>query len=444
MAHPPEPSVAKTALDTGTAKAFKKIIPIVMIMFIVNYIDRVNIGYAKDALEADSGIGAAAFGLGAGLFFVTYAIFEVPSNLLLERFGAKFWLTRIMISWGIVSALMVFAHNEPIFYVLRLALGAAEAGFFAGVIYYFTQWFHNSARGQANAALYSASTIAAVIAGPLSGALLTMHGFLGMRGWQWMFLIEGVAAVVIGFIVWGFLVSQPTHAKWLSDEEKIAITEKLAEEEHESAADTTEKISRWSLLRDPQVLLFCFVYFAAQLAQYSVTFWLPSFVRDIGGLSEFSIGLIAVIPYAFAFVAIIVAGRISDRTGLRRTVLGSGLLLAAIGLATAAVVSPLLAVCMLIVATVGFKVAASSFFVIPQKYLVGVLAAPGIALINSVGNLGGFVAPTLLGQIQETTGSTSLGLIIIAAFCLVALLSCALLRTSMKKRARAAQPAPTA
>ena len=420
-------------LETGTAKAFKKIIPIIMVMFIVNYIDRVNIGYAKDALAADSGIGAAAFGLGAGLFFVSYAVFEIPSNLLLEKFGAKFWLTRIMISWGIVSALMVFAHSEMIFYILRLALGAAEAGFFAGVIYYFTQWFHNSARGRANAALYSASAIAAVIAGPLSGSLLSMHGFLGMRGWQWMFLIEGGAAIIIGFIVWRFLVSHPSHAKWLTDEEKRAILAKLEAEEIENSNGSTKTVSRWSLLADPQILLFCFIYFSAQLAQYSVSFWLPSFVREIGGLSEMGIGLIAVIPYVFAFVAIIVAGRISDKTGLRRTVLGSGLFLAVIGLTLAAFASPLLAVLMLVIATVGFKIAASSFFVIPQKYLIGVLAAPGIALINSVGNLGGFVAPTLLGQIQEKTGDTSAGLVIIAAFCVIAMVGCIFLRTTAKK-----------
>lgn len=396
------PTPGSPALTSATTKAFRKLVPLVMAMFIANYIDRVNIGFAKDALATDSGIGAGAFGLGAGLFFITYAIFEIPSNILLERYGAKFWLTRIMVSWGLVSALMVFAFNEWIFYALRLALGAAEAGFFAGVIFYFTQWFPNATRGRANAALYSASTIAAVIAGPLSGALLSMHSILGLRGWQWLFLIEGFVAVVIGVVVWFHLESRPTDAAWLTIEEKAALHAKLAEEEAERAATKQEKApSRWSMLRDPHMLLFCFVYFAAQLAQYSVTFWLPSFVRDIGGLSDFMVGAISVLPFAAAFFAILLAGRISDTTGLRRTVLVAGFVLAAIGLAAAAVASPVLAVVMLTVATVGFKVAASSFFVIPQQYLVGVLAAPGIALINSVGNLGGFAAPTLMGQVQE-------------------------------------------
>ncbi|KAA9148120.1 MFS transporter [Amycolatopsis acidicola] len=444
MQHSTSVTPDSPALAAATTKAFRRLVPLVMVMFVVNYIDRVNIGYAKDALAADSGIGAAAYGLGAGLFFVTYAIFEVPSNILLERYGARFWLTRIMVSWGLVSALMMFAHNETVFYLLRLALGAAEAGFFAGVIFYFTQWFPNRTRGQANAALYSASTIAAVIAGPLSGALLSMHEFLGLRGWQWMFLIEGLAAVLIGVLVWFRLTSRPDQADWLSAAEKTALSERLAAEEAERAAARQDKApSRWSMLRDPQMLLFCLVYFAAQLAQYSVTFWLPSFVRAIGGLSEFAIGLIAVVPFVAAFVAILAAGRISDRTGWRRSVLGSGFVLAAVGLAVAAAAAPVAAVVMLIVATVGFKVAASSFFVIPQQYLVGAMAAPGIALINSIGNLGGFVAPTLLGQVQQRTGSVSAGLLIVAATCVVALGACALLRYTAKNRAQAPEKVTT-
>ncbi|MER7235293.1 MFS transporter [Streptomyces olivaceus] len=429
MKHSPAAVTDPPALTAATKKAYWRLVPLTMLMFVVNYIDRVNIGFAKDALESDSGIGAAAYGLGAGLFFITYAVFEIPSNILLERYGAKFWLTRIMISWGLVSALMMFAHNETVFYALRMALGVAEAGFFAGVIFYFTQWFPNATRGRANAALFSASALAAVIAGPLSGALLSMDDTLGLHGWQWMFLIEGLAAVLIGLVVWTRLVSHPSEAPWLSDEEKTALIDRLAAEEAERVATKTDKApSRWSMLRDPQMLLFCFVYFAAQLAQYAVTFWLPDFVRDIGGLSEFTIGLISVVPFAVAFFAVLAAGQISDRTGLRRTVLGSGFVLAAVGLTAAALASPVLAVVMLIVATIGFKVAASSFYVIPQQYLVGAMVAPGIALINSVGNLGGFVAPTLLGQVESRTGSVDNALLIVAVICLVALAGCALMR----------------
>lgn len=431
--HASELEPATPVLDGALRKAFRRLVPLVMIMFVANYIDRVNIGFAKDALEADSGIGAAAFGLGAGLFFLTYAVFEVPSNILLERFGAKLWLTRIMVSWGLVSAAMMFAHNEWILYALRLLLGAAEAGFFAGVLYYFTQWFPNAVRGRANAALYSASTIAAVLAGPLSGALLSMDDIGGLHGWQWLFLVEGLAAVLIGLVAWRFLEAKPADAAWLSDAEKTALIERLAEEERAKSGGAPAP-SRWSMLRDPQMLLFCLVYFAAQLAQYSVTFWLPSFVRRIGGLGEITIGLIAVLPFAAAFVAILVAGRISDRTGARRTVLGSGFVLAAVGLAVAGFAHPLLAVVMLVVATVGFKVAASSFFVIPQQYLVGALTAPGLALINSIGNLGGFVAPTLMGQVLERTGSVSGGLYVVAATCVVALGACALLKSTARRR----------
>ncbi|GAA3357600.1 MFS transporter [Saccharopolyspora gregorii] len=248
-----------------------------------------------------------------------------------------------------------------------------------------------------------------------------------------MFLVEGLAAVLIGLVAWRFLEAKPADAAWLSDAEKTALIERLAEEERAKSGGAPEP-SRWSMLRDPQMLLFCLVYFAAQLAQYSVTFWLPSFVRRIGGLGEITIGLVAVLPFAAAFVAILVAGRISDRTGARRTVLGSGFVLAAVGLAVAGFAHPLLAVVMLIVATVGFKVAASSFFVIPQQYLVGALTAPGLALINSIGNLGGFVAPTLMGRVQERTGSVSGGLYVVAATCVVALGACALLKSTARRR----------
>ncbi|MEV0616442.1 MFS transporter [Nonomuraea sp. NPDC050404] len=432
MSRPHDSAIDRTQASIAAHKAFRRIIPLVMVMFVANYIDRVNIGFAKEALETDSGISAGAFGLGAGLFFVTYAIFEIPSNLLLEKYGARFWLTRIMASWGVVSAAMMFAHNELIFYVLRLLLGVAEAGFFAGVIFYFVQWFPNALRGRANAYLYAASTIAAIIAGPMSGALLGMHGLLGLRGWQWLFLIEGLASVLIAALVWFRLESRPQDASWLGERERTALIALLDEEaqERSAARDLGEAPSRWSMLRDPQMLLLCFIYFAAQLAQYSVTFWLPSFVRGIGGLSEFQVGVIAVLPYVFAFVAVLTSGRIADRTGLRRTVLGAGFVLAAVGLGLSAMVSPVLAIVTLSVAAMGFKVAASSFYYIPQQYLAGALAAPGIALINSVGNLGGFVAPTLLGQVQERTGTASGGLLIIAIVCLVSLAGVAFTRYS--------------
>ncbi|MEK8169945.1 MFS transporter [Streptomyces sp. M19] len=338
-----------------------------MLMFVVNYIDRVNIGFAKDALETDSGIGAGAYGLGAGLFFVTYAVFEIPSNILLERYGAKFWLTRIMMSWGLVSALMMFAHNEVIFYVLRMALGAAEAGFFAGVIFYFTQWFPNDIRGRANAALYSASAVAAVIAGPLSGALLSMDDMLGLHGWQWMFLCEGLAAIAVGAVVWSRLESRPTDANWLSA--------------GEGGADRPARRRGGGTGRGQTGRGSVPLVDAARPADAAVLFRLlrrptravlrhllaPGFRTRYRGLSEFMIGLISVTPFVFAFFAILVAGQLSDRTGMRRTVLAVGFLLAALGLAVAAVTSPVLAVIMLVVATVGFKVAASSFFVIPSS-----------------------------------------------------------------------------
>jgi len=404
-------------LNGAITKAFRRIIPLIIAMFVLNYIDRVNVGFAKESLEADAGIGSAAYGLGAGLFFVTYAIFEIPSNLLMERFGARLWLTRIMISWGVISAAMMFVNGPALYYTLRLLLGVAEAGFFAGVIFYFVQWFPDGHRGRANSYLYVGSAIGAIIGGPASGSLLEMHGFLGLAGWQWMFLVEGAASIVVGIIVWNLLPSRPADARWLAPAEKDALTAMLEREQRErrASAGPAKPPSRLKMLADPQMSLLCFVYFVAQLAQYAVTFWLPTIIDTIGGLSDAQVGWLSAVPWIFAGIAILAAGRISDRTGLRRTVVAVGFVLAAVGTAFGAFVTPVLALVFLCVASMGFKIAASAFYVIPQRYLDGRLAAPGIALINSIGNLGGFVAPTTLGFVESSTGSATAGLYVIAA-----------------------------
>lgn len=303
-----------TVLARAAAKVKRHVLPLFVVMFIVNYIDRVNIGFVRSHLETDLGIGAAAYGLGAGLFFIGYALFEVPSNMLLQRYGARVWLTRIMVTWGAAAMAMAFVQGETSFYVLRFILGAAEAGFFPGIIYYFTQWLPASERGKTMAVFLSGSAIASVISGPVSGALLHISG-LGMHGWQWMFLIEGAASVVLCAFVWFWLQSHPRQAKWLSEEEREALVAAIAEEQRAREAVQVAKPSMFKLLADRQIALFCFIYFSIALTIYGATFWLPSMIKKMGNLGDFQVGLLNSIGNLGGFVAPTAFGILEQTTG---------------------------------------------------------------------------------------------------------------------------------
>ncbi|MFE4212070.1 MFS transporter [Streptomyces sp. NPDC056844] len=405
-------------------------VPLFFVMFVANYMDRVNLGFAQDQLRADVGLSAAAFGLGAGIFFIAYAIFEVPSNMLMERFGAKVWLTRIMISWGVVATAMAFVNSPGMFYALRFLLGVAEAGFFPAVIYYFSRWLPDSHRGRATSVFLMGSGTATVIVGPISGALLEMHGLWGHSGWQWMFFVEGVFSVVLGFVVYRYLDSGIEQATWLTDEEKAGLVATIDAEQdaRDAQRGTKARVSRWKLLADPQMLLFLWIYFAINVALYAVTFWLPSIVDDIGGLSDLQVGFLTSVPWICAIAAVYVSGRISDRIGKRRPVLVVLLLIGGCGTLLAVFVSPWVGLGALCLAAVGFKPASPVFWTIPQSYLDARAAAPGIALINSIGNLGGFVAPTAFGIIEDTTGSTKGGLVGLTVVGFLAALSVLLVR----------------
>ncbi|MFG2134358.1 MFS transporter [Streptomyces sp. NPDC048751] len=405
-------------------------VPLFFVMFVANYMDRVNLGFAQDELRADVGLSAAAFGLGAGIFFIAYALFEVPSNILMERFGAKVWLTRIMISWGVVATAMAFVNSVETFYALRFLLGVAEAGFFPAVIYYFSRWLPDSHRGRATSIFLMGSGTATVIVGPVSGALLEMHGVWGHSGWQWMFFIEGVLSVVLGFVVYRFLDSGIETAKWLTDEEKTGLVAVIDAEQDARDAErgTGTHVSRWKLLADPQMLLFLWIYFAINVALYAVTFWLPSIVDDIGGLSSFQVGLLTSVPWLCAIASVYVSGRVSDRIGKRRPILIALLVLGGCGTLLAVFVSPWAGLGALCLAAMGFKPASPIFWTIPQSYLDARAAAPGIALVNSIGNLGGFVAPTAFGLIEDATGSTKGGLVGLTVVGFLAALSVLLVR----------------
>lgn len=398
-------------LAAAVAKVRRRVLPLLVVMFVVNYLDRVNVGFIKAPLATALGIDAAAFGFGAGLFFIGYLLFEVPSNLALERFGGRVWLARIAISWGLVAAAMALVQTEWQFYAGRFVLGAAEAGFFPGVVYYLTRWLPQRERGRAMAVFLSGSAIASILSGPLAGLLMRIEG-LGLAGWQWMLVIEGLASVVVGVAAGWWLDAHPGDARWLTAAEREALDDAIARDAATARRDRPRLVD---LLRDPQVPLFCGVYFAIQLTIYAVTFWLPSIIREQGGLSDLEVGLLNSVPWLVSIVGMVAAARAAERWPHQQAWVAVALVIAATGMAVATTGGPVVAYAAICFAALGFKAAAALFWPIPQGYLDPRVAAAGIALVNSVGNLGGFVAPTVFGMLERHTGSIRGGLLGLAA-----------------------------
>ncbi|WP_263145194.1 MFS transporter [Pseudomonas sp. RIT-PI-AD] len=411
-----EDSVVKSAVR----KFYRRMVPLTVLMLLINQIDRTNLGFVQDALKADLGIGAAAFGLGAGLFFVGYALFEVPSNLYLKRLGARIWLTRIMITWGAVTLAMAFTGGETSFYVLRFLLGAMEAGFFPGVIFYYSVWLPDAHRGRAVAIFLSASALAYIVTGPISGALLEMHGWLGIAGWRWMFLIEGGVSMLVGLLSIIWLVSRIDDARWLSLEEKRALGDAVARDE---AVRQTEArhLTQLQLLLQPTVIKLCAIYFISVMTGYTVTFWLPGILRQIDGIDNFQVGLLSAVPWLFAVAAMYVLAKLTDDKGHRRALVAGSMALMAAGMALATLGSPWFALFALTLAAVGYKSCNSVFWSMTAVSLEPKVLAAGIALINSLGNLGGFAAPAAFGVIKEQTGSIQGGLLGLTACSLIGL-----------------------
>lgn len=433
---------AVTDLASAMKKFFRRVLPIMLVMLVCNQLNRSNIGYAQDHLQADVGIGAAAYGFGAGLFFIAYAIFELPSNVMMEKYGAKVWLTRIMVSWGIVSFLMAFVQSEMMFYVLRFLLGAAEAGFFPAVIFYFARWVPAGQRGKATAVFIAGSSVAAALSGPIAGLLLSLHDVLGLRGWQWLFGFEGVLSVVVGITVFFFLDAKIQDAKWLTDSEKSALTATIEQEDAEHTPAAGGKVNRWKMLLNPQILLLCGIYFSVQLSIYANTFWLPTIVKQIPGTTDLSVGFLSSIPWVCAVFAMYFAAKWQDKANSKRPLLVAALLVAAAGTLAAAVATPVLALVFLAIAAMGFKSASPLFWTIPQSTLHPLVLAPAIAIINSLGNLGGFVAPFGFGIIKEQTGSVVPGLFALAAASTVAAILVYFLK-ERKPASSTARKAPT-
>jgi len=406
----PSPPPPPSALDAAVSKVKWRVLPLFIVMFVVNYVDRVNVSFIQQHLRTDLGLDSEAYGFGAGLFFIGYAFFEVPANLALERLGARSWLAAIALAWGLMAALMAFVQTPQQFYVMRFLLGAAEAGFFPGVVYYFTRWLPASQRGRAMAIFLSGSSIGAIVSGPLSGWLLTFGGDR-LKGWQVMLLLEGAFAVVIAGVARWWLDSLPADAAWLSGEEKEALEAAVAAD---GGAATRSPGGRrtpaWRLLADPQIVLFCAIYFAVQLTIYAATFWLPKIIRSMGDLTDFQVGLLNSIPWLVSIVGVYLAAAGAARFRHQQAWVAGALVVAGLGMFLATTGGPVgsfLAIC---VAALGFKSAAALFWPIPQGYLDPRIAAAAIALVNSVGNLGGFVAPATFGWLEKHTGSIEKGL----------------------------------
>lgn len=420
---PLESRTSFTAADSKSAarKVGRRIIPFLGLLYMLSFLDRVNIGFAKAELQTSLGIDAAAYGLGAGIFFIGYILFEVPSNLIMHRVGARRWLARIMVTWGVVAAAMVFVHGPVSFYILRVILGIAEAGLYPGMVLYLTYWYSDRHRATAiGLSAYWGLPLAFIVGGPVSGLLLSINGIGGVHGWQWMFGIEGLAAAAVGVWAWFYLDDRPADAAWLSPAELAVIEADVDAEE----ATRFKHVSPLKSLGDRRVLLLGLIYFMINLSVYGLTFWLPSTVRNIKGLSNLDVGLISAVPWLFAALSVFVISRLADRTGKHRQLAAISMAAAAVGLAISASVGPLPAIAALCLTAAGLLAALPTYWILPTGYLSGASGAASIALINAMGNFSGFVAPYFLGLVQQSTKSITLGLY---ALALSAVVACVLL-----------------
>ncbi|MBZ6079092.1 MFS transporter [Microvirga puerhi] len=389
------------------------------VLFFFNYIDRVNIGFAALQMNQDLGFTATVYGFGAGVFFLSYALFEVPSNLILHRVGPRLWLARIMITWGIISACFALITTETTFYILRFLLGLAEAGFVPGIVLYFTYWIPEKYRGKMFAGFFGAALLSSIIGAPLSGWILSsFSGVSGLSGWQWMFIIEGVPSVILGIVILLILVDRPEDAKWLADDERKWLLSRL--EEDRKASPATAHGTVMDFLRDRRVLALTAIYFFYAVSVYGVTFWLPLIIKSFGGLSTIEIGFLTSIPYLCAFIFMQFVAQNSDRTGERKWHVALCALLGSAGLVMSALAgSPTMAFICLCIAAMGIWGQNGVFWTLPTSYLKGTAAAGGIAFINSVAQFGGFLGPYAVGWVKDTTGSFTVPLIILGCSSLM-------------------------
>lgn len=393
------------------ARVQRRFIPFAFICYVIAYIDRVNVGFVATELQLQLGITATGYGLAAGLFFLGYCLFEIPSNLILERVGARRWIARIMIGWGLVSMGTMFVWDGPSFMVARVILGIAEAGFFPGMLLFMTYWFPASERAKTGALFMMASPIAVIVGAPVSTAILRLDGALGLEGWQWLFLIEGFPAVLLGGLALVVLTDRPADARWLSDEDREWLSRTMAEDHRRRESGGVTSL-RGGLM-NAQLWLLCGVFFLNSIVNYGIFLWLPKLLEDVTGTEGFTLSALTSLPFLAALGAMVLVGKHSDRTGERRLYVAGCAIVNAVGLLIA--VSFQQSIWLLVI---GFAISqmalrslAGVFWAMPPQLLTGAAAAAGIALINSVGNLGGFVGPTLVGALYDMTGGYTGGLL---------------------------------
>jgi D-galactonate transporter len=414
----PQRAVNESAVVT---RVMWRLIPLAIVLYVLNYLDRVNVSFAKLEMNRELGLNDAIYGFGASIFFIGYFLFEVPSNLIMQRVGARIWIARIMISWGAISAAMMLVRGPKSFYALRFLLGLAEAGFFPGIILYFTYWIPRAQRARAGAWFLTSIALSGVIGGPIAGALLSLRA-LNLSGWQWLFLLEGIPTIVLGFVVLFALPNSPDEAKWLSDDEKIVLKTRIAVEQLEQHPESHR--IRFAM-RNPMVWLFSLLYALIIFGFYVLNYWIPSIIKDASQSSSVIIGLLSAIPFACATIGMVVIGYISDHTGAHRTLVMICSLIGAAGLtgcalsrtSTSSIVS-------LSIAAVGIFGSLAPFWAMPPAMLRGAAAATGIATINSIGNLAGFASNNTIGPLKERTHSYTQGLLLSAGVCVAATILC--------------------
>ena len=419
--HSLKPSVAPSITSTAEApedsvyrKVFWRIVPFLMLCYVVAYLDRVNVGFAKLQMGQDLGFSETIFGLGAGIFFAGYFLFELPSNLLMHKIGAKIWIARIMITWGLISAAFVFVSTPTEFYFMRFLLGLAEAGFYPGVILYMTYWFPAHRRAKIVAVFMSAIPVAGIFGNPLSGWIMdSFQSTGGWSGWQWMFIIEAVPALLVGVAVIFFLDDSIEKAKWLTADEKKYLAREV-EKDHHHGDKGPHSVA--AVFQDGRIWMMCLIYFTFVMGQYGLTFWMPTLVKATGIKGNLNIGLLSAIPFICAIVAMNVCGRSADARRERRWHLIVPALVGAVGFTVAASFADnvVVSIVFLSMAAAGVLTCAPLFWSLPTAFLTGTGAAAGIAVINSVGNLAGFASPYMIGYLKDLTHSTQVGMYVLA------------------------------
>ncbi len=414
-----------------------RIVPFIMILYLIAYIDRVNIGFAAITMKEDLGFTASILGFGAGIFFLGYFLFEVPSNIILHKVGARIWIARVMVTWGIIAGGMAFVESSTSFYVMRFLLGVAEAGFFPGIILYLSYWFPARNRAGVIALFMAAAPIATAIGSPISAALLEMHGIMGLAGWQWMFLIEAIPAVILGVVVFFYMTDRPEKAAWLKPDEREWLVKTMQAEDANKGGQQHHSILRG--LANPRVLALALIYFGTSAGLYTLGIWAPQIIKELG-VSSMTVGLLNAIPPIISVVAMILWSRHSDKTNERTWHVALACLTAAVGLAIAASTGSMFGlIAALTIVNVGICCSKPPLWSMPTMFLSGAAAATGIATINSIGNLGGFAGPAMIGWVKDQTGSFAGGLYFVAGLLILSTVLTLVLSFTQKNKANSAE-----